>query len=203
MKPSKTALLILDPQNDLTNTSGKLFPASKAVLRKFNVIANINTLTSQYRDAGATIIYSPIVFSAGYPEAGENPYGVISSIIESGAMIKGTQGGEIDGIFDKKEGDIVIERSAIIAFEGTDLENILRDKKITTLVLVGLLSDVCIEGTMRVAYSKGYEVFTLTDATATLSLQKQEITSLYSYPLFSKVINTEKALSLIECAAKS
>jgi nicotinamidase-related amidase len=71
-------------------------------------------------------------------------------------MIKGTQGGEIDASFDKRGGDIVIERSAIIAFEGTDLEQRLKDKGINTLILVGLLSDVCIEGTMRAAYSKGY-----------------------------------------------
>jgi nicotinamidase-related amidase len=197
MTPLNTAIIVLDPQNDLTNSSGKLFPATEAVLNKYDVINNINTLTRQYRDAGATIIYSPIVFSEGYPEAGENPYGVIASVIESGAMIKGTQGGEIDASFDKRGGDIVIERSAIIAFEGTDLEQRLKDKGINTLILVGLLSDVCIEGTMRAAYSKGYEVYTLTDATATMSIQKQDITRKHSFPLFSKVVDTNTALSFI------
>jgi nicotinamidase-related amidase len=197
MTPLNTAIIVLDPQNDLTNSSGKLFPATEAVLNKYDVINNINTLTRQYRDAGATIIYSPIVFSEGYPEAGENPYGVIASVIESGAMIKGTQGGEIDASFDKRGGDIVIERSAIIAFEGTDLEQRLKDKGINTLILVGLLSDVCIEGTMRAAYSKGYEVYTLTDATATMSIQKQDITREHSFPLFSKVVDTNTALSFI------
>jgi nicotinamidase-related amidase len=197
MTPLNTAIIVLDPQNDLTNSSGKLFPATEAVLNKYDVINHINTLTRQYRDAGATIIYSPIVFSEGYPEAGENPYGVIASVIESGAMIKGTQGGEIDASFDKRGGDIVIERSAIIAFEGTDLEQRLKDKGINTLILVGLLSDVCIEGTMRAAYSKGYEVYTLTDATATMSIQKQDITREHSFPLFSKVVDTNTALSFI------
>jgi len=190
-------MLVLDPQSDLTDPFGKLFPATEAVLHKFNVINNINKLTEHYRDAGATIIFSPIVFSKGYPEAGKNPYGVIASVIESGAMIKGTWGGEIDTAFDKRDEDIVIERSAIIAFEGTDLEQRLKDRDINTIVLVGLLSDVCIEGTMRAAYSKGYEVYTLTDATATMSLRKQDITREYSFPLFSKVVDTNTALSLI------
>lgn len=74
----------------------------------------------------------------------------------------------------------------------------LKDKGITTIVLCGLLSDICIEGTMRDAYSKGFKVFTLTDATATLSLDKQEITTEHIYPLFSKIINTEGTLSLIK-----
>jgi len=196
MDPLRTAILVLDPQNDLTDPYGKLFPATEAVLNEFNVINNINTLTGHYRDAGATIIYSPIVFLEGYPEAGESPYGVIASVIESGAMIKGTWGGGIDAAFDKRDGDIVIERSAIIAFEGTGLEQKLKERSINTLILVGLLSDVCIEGTMRAAYSKGYEVYTLTDATATMSLQKQDITRKHSFPLFSKMIDTNTALSL-------
>jgi len=51
---------------------------------------------------------------------------------------------------------------------------------------------------MRTAYSKGFEVFTSKDATATLSLEKQEITVEHSYPPFLKIIKTEGALSLIE-----
>jgi nicotinamidase-related amidase len=121
----------------------------------------------------------------------------MSSVIENKSMIKGTHGGEIYSQFNRQDENIVIERSAIIAFEGTNLSAILEDKEIVSIVLCGLLSDICIEGTMRAVYSKGFEVFTLTDATATLSLQKQEVTAEHSYPLFSKVVNTEAALSLI------
>lgn len=198
MNPVKTALIVLDPQNDLTSPEGKLFPEIKAVLDKFDVIKNINQLTNNFRKSGATIIFSPIVFSKGYPEVGSNPYGVMASVIVNKAMVKGTRGAEIDQQFIIKDEDIIIERSAIIAFEGTNLLKTLKDKGITTIVLCGLLSDICVEGTMRVAYSKGFEVFTLTDATATLSLEKQEITTEHSYPLFSKVINTKDALSLIK-----
>jgi len=108
-------MLVLDPQNDLTDPSGKLFPATEAVLNEFNVINNINTLTGHYRDAGATIIYSPIVFSEGYPEAGESPYGVIASVIESGAMIKGTRGVEIDAAFDKIDGVLLTQYPVLVA----------------------------------------------------------------------------------------
>lgn len=198
MNPIKTALIVLDPQNDLTSSTGKLFSATQPVLDKFDVINNINQLTDDFRHAGATIIYSPIVFSEGYPEVGDNPYGVMTSVIVSEAMVKGTNGAEISQQFTMKGEDIILERSAIIAFEGTNLTQILKDKGITTIILCGLLSDICVEGTMRTAYSKGFEVFTLIDATATLSLEKQAITAEHSYPLFSKVIKTEEALSLIK-----
>jgi nicotinamidase-related amidase len=126
----------------------------------------------------------------------------MTSVIANKAMVKGTIGAEIDRRFIVKNEDIILERSAIIAFEGTSLLATLKDKGITTIVLCGLLSDICIEGTMRAAYLKGFEFFTLTDATATLSLEKQEITIEHSYPLFSKIINTEDALSLIKSRIK-
>jgi nicotinamidase-related amidase len=172
------------------------------VLDKFDVIKNINQLTNNFRQSGAAIIFSPIVFTKGYPEVGSSPYGVMTSVIANKAMVKGTIGAEIDRRFIVKNEDIILERSAIIAFEGTSLLATLKDKGITTIVLCGLLSDICIEGTMRAAYSKGFKFFTLTDATATLSLEKQEITIEHSYPLFSKIINTEDALSLIKSRIK-
>jgi ureidoacrylate peracid hydrolase len=98
MNPAKTALIVLDPQNDLTAPGGKLFPATKPVLDKFDVIKNINQLTNNFRQSGAAIIFSPIVFTKGYPEVGSSPYGVMTSIIANKAMVKGTIGAEIGNL---------------------------------------------------------------------------------------------------------
>jgi len=89
-----------------------------------------------------------------------------------------------------------LERSAIIAFENTKLSEILKEKRIETLVLCGMLSEICVEGTMRTAYSKGFEVDTVIDATATLNLEKQLFAMEHNYPLFSKAIDTEAAVNL-------
>lgn len=194
---NKTALLILDPQNDLLSPEGKLYAATKPVLEKYAVIANLNKLIAIFNEFDSTIIFSPITFSEDYSEAGHNPYGVMTSVISSQGMIKGTFGGDISNLLDRKESDIVIERSSIIAFEGTELEKILKEKGINTLVLCGLLSDICIEGTMRAAYGKGFEVYVSVDATATLSLEKQQITMEHSFPLFSKSIETAPLLSML------
>ena len=73
-----------------------------------------------------------------------------------------------------------------------------KEKGITTVILCGLLTDVCVEATMRIAYDKWFEVFTVTDATATLDVNKQEATVETSFPLFSKPVNTETAMAMIE-----
>ncbi|MBO6504582.1 MAG: cysteine hydrolase [Kordiimonadaceae bacterium] len=197
MTPKKTALLVLDPQNDLTDPTGKLGMATKPSLDKYDVIANINTLTDSYRQAGCFIVFSPISFSEGYAEAGENPYGVMSAIVETQSMVRGTWGSEISDLFNRDDSDYVMERNAIIAFERTDLEDVLKREGIERIVLVGMLTDICVESTMRTAYVKGYEVFTVKDATAALDLNKQEMSVETNFPLFSKVVSTRQAVDLL------
>lgn len=154
MKMHKTALRVLDPQNDLTDPDAKL------------------------------------------GLAGQSPYGVMSAVIANQAMLKGTYGGDISELFARQDDDVVLHRSATIAFDGTRLESMLESRAIETLVICGMLSDVCVEGTMRAAYSKGYQVFTVTDATATLNLEKYEYTVQNNFPLFSKPFDTKLAMAL-------
>ena len=197
MSTNNTALLIMDPQNDLIHPDGILYAATQTTLEQNDVIANINKLIKSHRSGGSTIIFSPITFSEGYPEAGENPYGVIASVMQSNAMIKGTWGGDIASSLHREKDDIIIERSNIIAFEETNLETILREKRISRLILCGLLSDVCVEGTMRSGYDKGFEVYTAIDATATLDHKKHEYTVTQNFPMFSKPLSTRELSNLL------
>jgi len=44
---------------------------------------------------------------------------------------------------------------------------ILRQRGVTTIALGGFLTNCCVESTMRSAYERGYQVFTLKDCVAT------------------------------------
>merc|ERR1711998_586825 len=84
-----------------------------------------------------------------------------------------------------KEGDLVVTgKRGLDAFPGTDLESQLVANGIETIVLGGFLTNCCVESTMRTAYEKGYNVITLTDATATTSSEGQAVTG-GSYTMFS------------------
>ena len=67
----------------------------------------------------------------------------------------------------------VVDKSAYSAFDGTDLESILRDKGRDTVVIVGISTNVCCESTARDAFARGFRVITLSDATATGSAEVQ------------------------------
>ena len=53
---------------------------------------------------------------------------------------------------------------ASLAFYNTDLETILRCLKIETLVIAGVMTNMCCESTARDAYYRDYKVFIPADA---------------------------------------
>merc|ERR1712046_365599 len=101
-------------------------------------------------------------------------------------------------------GDVVVKgKKGLDAFPGTDLESQLVANRIETVVLGGFLTNCCVESTMRTAYEKGFNVITLTDATATTSAAGQAVTE-GSYGMFSTpmtVADFEKTLWAADLAS--
>lgn len=67
------------------------------------------------------------------------------------------------------KGEAVIKKNVNSAFIGTNLQTLLNQDKITTVVLVGLTTDHCISTTTRMAGNLGYQTFLAADATATFN----------------------------------
>ncbi len=61
----------------------------------------------------------------------------------------------------------VIQKKVNSAFIGTNLEERLRQRGITTLVIVGLTTNHCVETTTRMAGNLGFDTYLVSDATAT------------------------------------
>ena len=71
-----------------------------------------------------------------------------------------------DGL-EPEAGEVVIRKTVNSAFIGTDLELQLRRRGITALVIVGFVTNHCVETTARMAGNLGYQTFVVSDATAT------------------------------------
>lgn len=63
--------------------------------------------------------------------------------------------------------EMIFKKSVNSAFIGTNLEQHLRDKNITDIVIVGLTTDHCVSTTTRMAGNLGFNVLLVGDATAT------------------------------------
>ncbi|MFZ2451632.1 MAG: isochorismatase family cysteine hydrolase [Methylovulum miyakonense] len=195
MNAKQTAVVLLELQNDFLNEGGKLYPLLKPVLEAYDVKANQNGLIRAARANGMLIVHVPIGFSADYREMGHAPYGILQAVKNAGALIKDTWGSAIADGVDVQASDIVIEgKSGIDAFASTHLDFVLRSHGITTIALAGQLSNICIESTMRAAYDKGYRVFGITDASATIGLEQHDSSIEHNWPMFSEPMTHKQFL---------
>ena len=187
LNPATTAVVLIEYQNEFTSDGGALHGAVAEVMDKTNMLANTKEVVAAARAAGATIMHAPITFAAGYNELSKHPYGILKGVVDGSAFVKGSWGAAIVDELTPQEGDIVIEgKRGLDTFASTNLDFILRNKGITTIVLGGFLTNCCVESTMRTGYENGYQVITLTDCTAATSVPEHENAISYDYPMFSK-----------------
>lgn len=187
MDPRRTALVLIEFQNDFTTPGGTLHEAVKPVMDRTNMLRNTVETVAKARELGALIIFVPISFAEGYGELRPEPYGILKGVVDSGSFRKGEWGSQIVDVLKPKKGDIIVEgKRGLCGFESTNLDFILRSRGITDVALGGFLTNCCVESTMRVAYEKGYNVVTLTDCTAALSVEEQEHACAKNFPMFSR-----------------
>jgi nicotinamidase-related amidase len=199
--PARTAVVLVEYQNDFTSDGGALHGAVKGVMDETGMLENTRRLVDEAREAGATIVHAPISFAPGYGELGDpdKVYGILKGVIDSNAFVKGTWGAEICEQMAPAEADIIVEgKRGLDTFATTNLDFILRSRDVDTVVLGGFLTNCCVESTMRTAYEKGYDVITLTDCTAATSSEEQRAAVSQDYPMFSQPMTSEQVVGALQ-----
>lgn len=125
----------------------------------------------------------------------------------SKTFIKGSIGWELHDDIKKASYDHLIEKKLPGSFTGTDLEAVLRDNKIETVVISGYMTQMCCDTTARQAVHLGFNVEFLSDATGTLNIENyagsvtaQELhkSILVTQAMrFSKVVSTDDWIELL------
>jgi ureidoacrylate peracid hydrolase len=198
MDPKKTALVLIEYQNDFTSEGGTLHAGVKGVMDKTHMLENTVETVKKARAAGCTIVYAPITFKEGYKELSDQPYGILKGVVDSKSFVQGSWGAAIVDVLQPQPGDIIVEgKRGLCGFASTNLDFILRSRGIETIALGGFLTNCCVESTMRTGYEKGYNVITLKDCTAALSDEEQNLAVEKNYPMFSRPMNHDEFLKAL------
>jgi isochorismate hydrolase len=151
--PAHSALLVLDMQGYFLDAASHAYiPSAPAI------VPSICELIRAYAAHGLPVIYTQHLntpqnagsMARWWREllTAENPLSAIAPV------------------FDLSIGT-VIHKSQYDAFYNTSLENLLRQKNVTQLVISGVMTHLCCETTARAAFVRGFDVFFLIDGTAT------------------------------------
>lgn len=196
--PQKTAVVLIEFQNDFTSEGGALHGAVKDVMEQTNMLQHAVETAQKARELGATIIHAPISFAEGYNEISSTPYGILKGVVDSNAFVKGSWGAQIVEDLQPEASDIIVEgKRGLDTFASTNLDFILRSRGITNIALGGFLTNCCVESTMRTGYEKGYNVVTLTDCVAATSDEEHQNAISKDYPMFSHPMKHTEFLEVL------
>jgi nicotinamidase-related amidase len=90
-------------------------------------------------------------------------------------LVRGEQGHDIIHQLYPLEGEPVIDKPGKGSFHATDLQQILSDRGIKTLVVCGVTLEVCVHTTVREANDRGYECVVLSDCVASYFPEFQRV----------------------------
>lgn len=96
-----------------------------------------------------------------------------------------------------RPGELVVNKTTFGTFNSTGLDHALRSLGIASLVVGGVVTNVCVETTARDAADRGYQVVLLDDGCAALSQEAHEATLLSFGVYFGHVRRTDEVLALL------
>ena len=169
LDPSRCALIIQDMQKDVMMDGGA-FASSGAPqhAREQNVVENIRRLAEVCRSRGVMIIHVWFVVEPGAPGVTLNAP-LFEGLVDSKAMVRGTWGAAPAPGLEPQPGDYIVEKIRMSAFEGSNLEIVLRSGGRDTLINTGAWTNMSVEHTSRTAADKGYFVIVPEDCCSTMN----------------------------------
>lgn len=184
--PEKTALVLIEYQNEFVSPEGHLHDVVKEVMAVNNMLEKSARVANRVRAAGGKVIHVPITFAK---DASDNPnpkLGILDHVSTNKLFTVDTWDAEICDAMQPAVDDIVIRaKRGLDSFPGTNLEEQLLLHDIETVVLAGFMTNCCVESTMRTSYEKGFNVITLIDCTATTAVEAQVAAVSFNFGFFS------------------
>lgn len=142
--PKDAVLLVVDVQKGM-DVYAKEYNRNNPDLEK-----NIARLQGAWRKTGRPIVH--VQHLSKEPDSPLRP---------------GQVGVEIKDEVRPLPGEPVVQKSVSSAFIGTTLEADLRRRGVTTLIVVGMQTNMCVSTTARMAANLGFTTYVVSDATAT------------------------------------
>jgi ureidoacrylate peracid hydrolase len=166
IQPAATAVLVVDMLRDFC------LPGGAMVLPGYEkLIGPQNTVIRKARAAGGTIVF---VVDSHRPQARRER----EFLKRTPHCIEGSPGVEVVPDLDRAPEDIQVTKRRFSGFFNTDLDVTLKDMMVDTVIVMGVVTNICVRSTVHDAFFLGYKVIVPQDCCAATG-PREQISSLY------------------------
>jgi len=193
---SRCALIVQDLQNDVI-TDGGAFAESGSPdhAREQDVVANVQKLMDAARAGGIPVIHVWYIVEEGAPGLKLNA--PLFEGVAAGAMVRGTWGAAPAEGLEPKDGDFVVEKMRMSAWEGTKLEQVLTGTGRDTIIITGAWTNMSIEHTARTGADKGYYMVVVDDGCSTMDSDWHNASINYALQNVSTVSDVDSVIAAL------
>jgi nicotinamidase-related amidase len=166
IKPSHTALLVVDMQNDYLSEGGASHRRHGTVSAMRDIIPPLQKLLTSARHAGILVVYIQMTFDQEMRLLSDVEYlRRIKRYGETPMLVKNTWGHEVVPELAPQPGDMIVEKQRSSAFVGTNLDLLLRSSHIQSVIVTGIVTQGCVLATAKSA-AYDYYVTTVSNCVA-------------------------------------
>ena len=179
-EPGRTALVVVDMQRGFLDPGEAMeVPAAR------EIVPVIQHLLSVFRVRRLPVVFTEFVYSESvpvligrlHPEHRPAPPGAPRGFgLPSSSCLEGTSSAETVPDLAPRPDEIVVRKRGYDAFAGTLLDRALRARNVTSLVVTGTMTDICVLATVTAALHREYRVTLVEDGVATLWPEIQRAT---------------------------
>lgn len=198
LDPSRCALLIQDMQNDVVMEGGAFADSGSPMhCQEQNTIANIARLAERCRALGIPVIH--IWFEIDNDGRGLTLNApLFENALAANALRKGSWGAQPVPGLEPQPGDHIVSKMRMSAWEGSNLETILKAEDRDILIDTGAWTNMSIEHTARTGADKGYIIIVPEDACSTMNADWHRASIDYALQNVAAVTTTEEVLRALE-----
>ena len=182
---ARTALVLIDLQN--SNVKRELAPHSAE-----QTVGNCVLLAQEMRNRGAMIVYVRVLLNELPTPLADAP------MRPPGAAAPPYDASELSDLADVEATDIVVTKRQWGAFYGTELDQLLRRRRIDTLVLGGIATNFGVESTARAAFDRNYKLVFVEDAMSSFDAEAHRFSCTQIFPKMGRVRSTRALTDMLQ-----
>jgi nicotinamidase-related amidase len=199
--PGRAAVLVVDMQHDFLDPDGPCYaPGSE------EIVPRVADVIEAARRTGVPVIFTQEAHRPGRIDSGREldagtgasyPGADQSSPVPE-HCVEGTRGIEIIEELDPRPEDPRIRKRRYSCFLGTDLDLLLGNLEVDTLVVTGVDSNVCVLWTVGDAFQRDYHVRVVSDCVAGTSPEEHEAALLIMGQLVGGLVTSEEIVAAFQ-----
>ena len=201
LDPDRCVLIVQDLQNDVM-IDGGAFADSGAPehAKEQNVVENVKSLAETCRSKSIPVLHVHYIVEKDAPGLKLNAP-LFQGVKDTNALVRGTWGAAPAEGLEPQDGDFVVEKMRMNAWEGTRLESLLKGFGRDTIIVTGAWTNMSVEHTSRTGADKGYYVVVPEDGCSTMNAEWHNASINYALQNVSTVTTCSEVVEALSGVA--